>query len=160
AQAEAAKIIAKKDQPVPVLLAFEKVSADHNDAKRMDEWLLRWQGTEALKDPTSQIITILNDGRRTRKSDPAAIGENVKRLTSTGRGYLLAVDQLRQSGELAVPVLVDYLRDPAKAEYHDPVRSALRDIGRPVLNPLVAVTETKNDSLLIPVMDVLGDLGY
>src|SRR5262249_52435964 len=70
------------------------------------------------------------------------------------------VEQLRQSGELAVPILIDYLRDPAKAEYHDPIRSALRDMGRPVLNPLVAVTETKNQDLLIPVLDVLGELGY
>jgi hypothetical protein len=56
--------------------------------------------------------------------------------------------------------MIDYLRDPAKAEYHEPIRSALRDLGRPALNPLVAVTESKNQDLLIPIVSVLGDLGY
>ena len=77
-----------------------------------------------------------------------------------GRGYMLAVRDLRDSGELAVPIMIDYLRDPAKAEYHSAIRDALRDIGRPVLNPLCAVTESKNSDLLVPVIGVLGDLGY
>ncbi|MEO6436910.1 MAG: hypothetical protein ABIP55_14275, partial [Tepidisphaeraceae bacterium] len=157
AVAEGKKVVAAKGTPVPVLLAFEKVAADRKDV--LDEWLLRWQATEPLKDVTSQIITILNQGRQSRRSDPAAIQANVERL-NTPRGYALAVPQLRESGELTVPILIDYLRDPNKVEFHGVVRNALRDIGRPVLNPLVAVTETKNQELLIPVISVLGDLGY
>ena len=157
AAAEAQKIVAAKDQPVPVLLAFEKIAKDRKD--NIDEWLLRFQGTEQLKEATSQIIGIVNAGRRTRRSDPAAIQANVDRL-NTPRGYALAIRELRESGELAVPIMIDYLRNPNKAEYHGVVRNALRDLGRPALNPLVAVTESKNQELLIPVTSVLGDLGY
>ncbi len=160
ATAEAQKIIAKKDSPVPILVAFEQVAKDHGDEKQLDAYLLRWQGTDQLKDVTTQILTILNDGRRTRRGNPEAIEANVKRLTNSGRGYMLAVRELRDSGELAVPIMIDYLRDPAKAEYHSAIRDALRDIGRPVLNPLVAATESKNPDVLIPVVGVLGDLGY
>jgi outer membrane biosynthesis protein TonB len=158
AQAEAQKILAKKDTPVPILLAFEKAANERTDV--LDDWLFRWQGTEQLKDVTSQIMTVLNEGRRTRRSDPAAIEANVKRLINPGRGYMQAMRSLRDSGELAVPILIDYLRDPAKAEFHDAVRNALRDLGRPALNPLVAVVETKNQNLLLPVVTTLGELGY
>ena len=157
AAAEGEKILAAKDQPVAVLRAFEEVAQERNDS--LDEWLLRFQGTEQLKDLTSQVIGIVNAGRRTRRSDPAAIQANVDRL-NTPRGYVLASAQLKESGELAVPILIEYLRNPGKAEYHTVVRNALRDIGRPALNPLVAVTESKNQELLIPVISALGDIGY
>src|SRR5439155_2902967 len=65
AQAEAQKILAKKDNPVAVLVTFEKVADDRKD--NLDQWLLRWQGTQQLKDVTSQLISVLNDGRRTRR---------------------------------------------------------------------------------------------
>jgi hypothetical protein len=158
AQAEAANILAKKDQPAAVLAAFEHVASDRKDV--LDEWLLRWQGTQQLKDTTSQIITILNQGRSARRSNPAAIQRNVERLINTGRGYSLAIRELQDSGELAVPIMIDYLRDPAKARYHGAIRSALRDLGRKALNPLVAVTESKNQELLIPVTTALGEIGY
>jgi hypothetical protein len=158
ALAEAQKILAKKDKPAEVLVAFEQTADERKD--NLDQWLLRWQGTQQLKDVTSQIMSVLNDGRRTRRAEPAAIEKNVQMLTSTGRGYILAVQQLRESGELAVPIMIDYLRDPAKSQYHGAIRDALRDLGRPGLNPLVAVTETKNADLLVPVCAVLGELGY
>ncbi len=158
ALAEAQKILAKKDKPADVLAAFEQTADERKD--NLDQWLLRWQGTQQLKDVTSQIISLLNEGRRTRRANPAEIEKNVQRLTSTGRGYILAVQQLRESGELAVPIMIDYLRDPSKSQYHGAIRDALRDLGRPGLNPLVAVTETKNADLLVPVCAVLGELGY
>ena len=40
------------------------------------------------------------------------------------------------------------------------IRDALRDIRRPALNPLLAATETKNQQLLIELVNVIGDIGY
>ncbi|MEA2734048.1 MAG: hypothetical protein QOE14_499, partial [Humisphaera sp.] len=137
---------------------FERVADERKD--NLDEWLLRWQGTQQLKDISSQIITVLNEGRRLRRADPYAIQRNVERLINVGRGYQLALRELRDSGELAVPVMIDYLRDPAKARYHDAIRNALRDLGRLALSPLVTATETKNQELLIPVVNALGEIGY
>ena len=158
AGAEAQNILAKKDNPLAILVGFEDTAKQRKD--NLDEWLLRFQRTPQLRDVTSQIIAALNEGRRTRRANPAAIENNVKRLLTGGRGYLLALQELRDSGELAVPIMIDYMRDPAKAQYHDVVRNALRDLGRPALNPLVAVTESKSQELLVPVINVVGELGY
>jgi CheY-like chemotaxis protein len=157
AAAAAKQVIEHKNQPVAVLKAFEQAASERKD--NLDQWLLRWQGIDQLRQPTAQIITILNQGRRTRRSDPAAIEANVKRLI-TPRGYPLAMRELQDSGELAVPIMIDYLRDPSKAQYHAAIRDGLRDLKRRALNPLVAVTETKNQQLLIPVVTILGDIGY
>lgn len=160
ALAEAQKILAAKDQPVPVLVAFEQTAKDHGDEAQLDAYLLRWQGTAELKDASTQIISLLNEGRRSRRANPDAIEKNVQRLANPGRAYMLGMRELRDSGELAVPIMIDYLRNPSKAQYHSVLRDALRDLGRPALNPLVAVTESKNPDLLIPVCGVLGELGY
>ncbi|MGH7215370.1 MAG: HEAT repeat domain-containing protein, partial [Tepidisphaeraceae bacterium] len=55
---------------------------------------------------------------------------------------------------------LDVLRDPGKRSQHAAVRRALVDMGRAALNPLVAATESKDNDLLVQVIDVLGDIGY
>jgi hypothetical protein len=158
AAAKAAEIIEAAGEPVKVLEAFEKVSKDRGDD--LDTWLIRWQGVEQLKDPATQIAKIVNDGRYTRRETPGFIENNIQRLDKGQRPYGLAIVQLRQSGELAVPPLLDVIRDPAKTSLHGPARRAILDLGRSSINPLVAATESDNTALVGIVVGLLGDLGY
>src|ERR1051326_6257227 len=165
AAAEGQKVLAKKDKPLAVLEAFEATVEQHRNpmtgkADELDEWMLRWQGTDQPHDVANQITAVLNEGRRARRADPKFIDENVKRLLRPGRPYLIAVRWLRDSGEFAVPIMMDYLRDPNRNQYHDSIRKALVDIGRPALNPLLATTEMKSQDTLISVIGVIGDIGY
>ena len=59
------------------------------------------------------------------------------------RGYMLGMQQLRNSGELAVPAMVNILTSttPEDMQMHDVVERALIDLGRQALNPLLAATE-------------------
>ena len=77
-----------------------------------------------------------------------------------GERYYDRVEQLKTSGELAVPVMLNYLRDPSKRELQVPIRSALKDMGVKSLNPLLAATDMKDPVVLPWVISALGDLGY
>jgi hypothetical protein len=158
ATAAGQQIIAAKDKPQDILENFERVAQERGDD--LDQWIIRWQGIEPLKAQANQIMGLLNEGRRARRANPAYIEENIKRLNRPGRPYQIAVGRLRESGEVAVPMMIDYLRDPAKAQYSAGVRSALRDMGRPALNPLLAATEMKNQQTLAEIVNVIGDIGY
>ena len=158
AVAEGQKIIARKDQPQAVLAAFEAVSAAHQD--NLDQWLLRWQGVDAMRDVTTQVINVLAEGYRQRRADLTYIEQNIQRLSVNQRAYALALGRLRESGELAVPLMVDYLRDSSKREYQPAIRRALRDFGRLALNPLTAATYMKDDQTLTTIVAILGDIGY
>lgn len=158
ANAAAQQILTSGAEPAQVLVLFEQTAADRKD--NLDQWLLRWQGVEAMQDSATKITSMLELGRQTRRSDPKYIVENVERLSSGERAYLNAMGRLRQSGELAVPFMLGYLRDPAKAQYHPAIRRALRDLGKYSLNPLVAATEMKDWDTLTAVAAILGDLGY
>jgi hypothetical protein len=72
----------------------------------------------------------------------------------------MAVANLRNAGEFAAPVMVDVLRDQNKRNLHGATRRALVRLGRQVLNPLVAVMESKDHATLITIAGVLGEIGY
>ncbi|MBC7783006.1 MAG: HEAT repeat domain-containing protein [Burkholderiales bacterium] len=158
AAARATEITTGGAEPVKVLEAFERVASDRND--NIDEWLTRWQGIDQLKEPAAALSKTINEGRFTRRADPTFITTNISRLSGGDRPYRLAMIQLRESGELAIPLLLDILKDPSKPEMHGSARRAIVDLGRLGLNPLVAATESDDPGQLTTVALLLGDIGY
>lgn len=155
---EGEKILAANAQPVEIMQTFQAVAAERKDD--LFQWLLRWQGIEPMRDVTTELINRINKGYGVVRSDLRIIEENLQRMSSNERAYQLGLQRLRESGELAVPVMLDYLKDPAKSQYHTTIRRAMRDMGRAALNPLLAATEMKNQDILIMVISALGDIGY
>jgi hypothetical protein len=151
-------ILASNPAPADVLSAFEMAAADRKD--NLDQWLLRWQNLDSMKDVTNKLVALVNQGYAARASNPDSIKINIERLSDSERAYLNAIERLRSSGELAVPFMVDYLRDSSKAQFHSAIRRALVDLGRASLNPLFAATEMKDSDTLTTIVSVLGDLGY
>lgn len=158
AAAKAQEILSSGAEPLKVTEAFEKVATDRGD--NIDEWLVRWQGVEALKTQAAGLQKLINEGRFTRRADPKFIETNIKRLSGGDRPYRLALVQLRESGELAVPALLDVLKDPNRQAEHGPARRAIVDLGRSALNPLVAGTFSTDPVQVETVVTILGDLGY
>ena len=162
AKVELTKVLAKKDQPVAVLEALEKVAADRKD--NLDQWISRWQQVPDLREPMAQLNTIMTDGYRTRRADPNFIEASITRLAGTDQQFIFAMSRLSDSGELAVTPMLDYLRNPDKAQYHAGIRKALVQLGKPALNPLIAALEMPatdaNRNTLLTVISVLGEIGY
>lgn len=155
---KADEILSSGASPSQILQAFEKVAGDRGD--KLDEWMIRWQGVDSIKDKATELAKRINEGRFERRSNPDHIIEQVKRLSGGDRPYRLAMVQLRESGELAVPFLLDVLKDPTRNPEHGAVRQAILDLGRLALNPLVAATESDQPAVLQIVCSLLGDLGY
>lgn len=155
--AGAAKGLESAD-PVMVLRAFDAVASDRK--QDLDRTIARWDGIEAVKEPLAGLKAILDKGRLALRADPAFIDENIKRLVVNERAYQLAVARLRQSGELAVPMMISYLRSGEQSQYHGAIRRALTDMGKYALNPLLASTEMKDSRVLATVATILGDMGY
>lgn len=160
ANAKGQAVIDAGADPLAVLGAFEAVTQSASRKDDLDVWMVRFQSTDEIKGIADQLAKLIADGRFARRSDPEFITANIERLIVNPIGYRNGVENLRNSGELAVPVLLDYLGSPSKKEYHDVVRRAFKDLGKPVLNPLVASTEMSDANTLAAVIDLLGELGY
>ena len=147
-----------------MLEAFEQTVAEPEQfgmpVDNLDEWMIRWAALDAMKDVTVKIQDVLNQGYLTRKSDPAFIQHEIERLSVNERGRARAINNLRQSGELAIPFMLDYLRDPTKAQFHASIRMAMRALGKYGLNAEVAATYSTDTPTLIEICGVLGDIGY
>ena len=159
ANAKAKAILDASPNPSEALADFEKV-ADKQRGEDLTDYMIRFEAIPELAENAKAIEKILTDGRYARRSDSKFIQSNIERLIANQIGYQNGLTNLRNSGEMAVPLLVDYLRDPAKAQYHDAARRAIKDLGRVALNPLVAATEMKDVDTLSIVVTLLGELGY
>ncbi len=173
------QIIATNPDPATLLAAFETVAQNHGD--QIDPWLLRWRtlrpptadqakddplltaqrtGMLAMKDTAQKITDLINAGYETRRANPDFIQNTIIEMSKNERAYENNLPRLANSGELAVKVLVDILRNPDDREFNPTARRALRDLGRKALAPLLAATEMKDYDTLLDVVSALGDLGY
>jgi hypothetical protein len=160
------KILASGAQPRDILAAFEAAVADRNRRVRTEaridlyERLLAWQRIPQLKDISAKLLEVFTQAKGQRRAEPQFITQAIERLSVSQRGYTAGLEQLRQSGELAVPIMLAYLKDPSKKIHHTAIRNALRDMGQRALNPLLAATEGRDWELMPWIFSALADLGY
>jgi hypothetical protein len=163
------KILASGSDPNTILQAFESVAARHNDG--IDIWMLRWRSVpvadatdraaaKEMRTVAAKLGDIINQGYATRRADPNYIRQTLYEMSTGARAYDNNMPRLAESGEVAVKVIIDMLRDTQQQQYHSTCRRALRNLGRKALNPLLAATEMKDYDTLIDVISALGDIDY
>jgi len=163
------KILDSGADAAAILMSFEAVTARHNDT--IDTWMLRWKSlplsdavdrpsVQAMRQVTAKLDDLIGQGYATRRSDPNFIRQTIYEMSTGERAYDNNMPRLAQSGEVAVKILIDILRDPAQNQYHVTCRRILRNLGRKALNPLLAATEMRDFDTLVDVISVLGDIGY
>ncbi len=113
-----------------------------------------------LAQMTGTILNIIEKGRFLRRSDSAIIAQEVRRLNSTERGRLLAAKRLRNSGEYAIPFMVDAISDSARKEELANIVWALPKIGKDAIRPLAAALKTDDVATKAEIIKALGQIGY
>ncbi len=155
------QILEQNPSATALLSAFREVQGYRGrGATTLDQQFVRWQNVPQLSEVATQIVGVVNEGRVQLATDPQFILDQVQRLGNGGRAYTAAVAQLRNSGEYAAPMLLATLADPDQGALHGAVRRAVRDLGLPLVNPLLAATSMDNEPLLAQVILLLADLGY
>jgi len=158
AAAEGQKLLDSGASAQDLLGAFQGVASDRKED--LFETLYKWINVDPMKDVTGKLIAKLKEGQTGMFTDPKWIMNEVQRLSVNERAFEMGIANLRNAGEFAAPVMIDVLRDPTKKAWHSQTRRGLIRLGRQVLNPLVAVLESKDHATLITVMGVLGEIGY
>ncbi len=113
-----------------------------------------------LADLSSRIFAIIEQGRFIRRSTPAIIAEEVRRLTSTDRGWFIAVKRLRDAGEYAIPFMLDALADSSREAEMPNIVRAFPKIGRGAIRPLATAMQTDNVAVKAEIITALGAIAY
>ncbi len=106
------------------------------------------------------MLKILQEGERGLRTDPAEIETNIERLGGPPRVVYEATNNLKASGEYAIPHLIAYLQNPKKRELHPAIIQLLPLMGRPALNPMVQALAMKDQVTREILVRALGAIGY
>ncbi len=146
-------LLAANPDPV-ALLEF----ADRTPKRR--DILIQLMAHPTIGESARGLLRVLEHGELEVKADPTRIKENVERLGGPPRAFENALQALKDSGEFAVPYLLQHLRDPAQKDLLRPILRCLPEIDRPALNPLVMALRMKDDATKRYVLEALGKIGY
>jgi hypothetical protein len=117
-----------------------------------------------LAELSGQVLAIIEKGRFMRRSDPQIIVEEIRRLSTTERGWLIAVKRLQDAGEYAIPYVLDAMEqamaDEARQEELSAIIKALPEIGRPAIRPLAAALQTGDAEMKVEIIRALGKISY
>ena len=112
-----------------------------------------------LVDLCGQVLAIIEQGRFVRRSAPAIIAEEVRRLTSTERGWFIAVKRLRDAGEYAIPFMLDALADSSRQDEMPNIVRAFPQIGRGAIAVVADVAhEAGVGAFIDAASDALGPI--
>jgi len=127
------------------------------------------QAHETSADPeltelSGQVLDVIEKGRFMRRSDPQIIVEEIRRLSTTERGWLIAVKRLKDAGEYAIPYVLDAMEqamaDESRQKELSDIIKALPEIGRPAIRPLAAALQSDHAELKVEIIRALGKITY
>lgn len=121
----------------------------------------RMQTTEELKEIARQIRALIETGRYTKRTDTQNIQKEVDRLTTNPRARKIAIERLKNSGEWAVPVLIEALRNSSRNDDFIYFHWALPQLGLAAVHPLVVALEGCDElNVKLSILEALGKIGY
>jgi len=129
--------------------------------KKSVETMLTIAAHATLGESVQGVLEVIQQGRVLRRKEPARIRTQLDRLAGAPRSVHLGTVNLRESGEYAVPWLVNYMRDPNRRSMLPRLVNAYPQIGLGALNPSVVALKMGDDDITRRfIVDSLGQLGY
>lgn len=143
----------------PNLDPRELLALSGKHRKSMQTLLILVQNTEVGPN-AAKVIELIEQGQLLERKDDARILSNIALLGGEPQQEYDAVRHLIQSGEYAIPHLVDALHDDTRRNLHRRILSALPKIGRDAVRPLVMALHTSREDVRIELVRALGEIGY
>ncbi len=117
--------------------------------------------THAEVGPSAKrFLELLGRGEELLRTDAHEIVSNIAKLGGAPRMVYEATTRLKDSGEYAVPHLVQALLDPNRRHLHPAIVQVLPKIGRNALNPLCVALGINDDVVKIILIQAAAQIGY
>lgn len=143
----------------PQLNPVEVLRLSESHAKSV-ETLLILVNNSTIGERAVRVLEIIREGERTLRKDAGQVRTNIEKLGGHPQMEYLATMHLVESGEYAVPLMIQTLGDETQRSLWNRLIRALPQIGKAALNPLVESLAVRDDNLRETVIGVLGEIGY
>lgn len=106
------------------------------------------------------ILDLVNEAHHRARKNVARIKENIARLAGSPTQREFGRDQLMESGEYAVPWMLEALVDQERSQLQPFILRTLPQLGRQAVNPLVQALGSDNEIVRRFTAQTLGQIGY
>ena len=154
ARASAEALLAHPDlDPVALL----HLSTRHRNSV---DTLLIIIANSSIGETAQRVLDVIEEGEFRRRKDPSRIQINIAHLGGTPQAVDIAIRHLAESGEYAIPQLVETLLDPSQTKLWPRVISALPLMGKGAVGPLVMALDVDDEDVRQNLIHALGEIGY
>jgi hypothetical protein len=122
--------------------------------------LIKLQQDPQLGALAQKALDQIDQGWQIRRRDVPRIQAEIDKLTGTLRGQFHATERLKEAGEYAVPVMLEYLADANRPALHAKIIEALVSMGPGIIEPLLAAVTDLPENPKLLVINTLGRLDY
>ena len=122
--------------------------------------LLRLIRIATIEDSAKAVLELLQQGEQQERQSAGRILANIELLGGDPQQEFFAIKYLAESGEYAIPHMVDTLLDQSKSRLWPRVTGAFPRIGKGALNPLVMALRVNTTDLRLNLIHALGEIGY
>lgn len=154
AKAMADKLLAHSDLTPLALLA-----ASDRDKESVPTLLMLIKHT-TLSETSQKILDVIREGEFEKRKETSRIRENIDKLGGPPQMEFAAIQRLKESGEYAIPEMIDALHDGSKAKLAPRIVRALPQIGQSAVGPLVYALGIEDREIRKHVIWALGEIGY
>ena len=116
---------------------------------------LRLLNIPPLRPDAQKLLDQVTKVVKENRTDPERIGHFINNLRVSPEERAYAIIQLRKSGAAAVPYLVEALRAATDRAERGPLVTALVDLGRPAIAPVLAALDADDAALKLELIEVV-----
>ncbi len=148
------KIVEGETDPVRLL------ELSQSNARGYSILLRVYNTNDQLKDIAAEILDLIEEGRFIKRTEPEIIRGQIARLSTTIRGRIKAEQNLKNSGEYAIPFMLEALADESRKEEQPYISKALGKMGRGAIRSLACALQTDNIAVKSEIVRALGEIKY
>jgi HEAT repeat protein len=129
------------------------------DKKSIDTLLIIIRNS-TIADSARRVLELVQRGEHVRRQDVERIQNSIDLLAGDPQQEFFGRERLADSGEYAVPIVLQTLLDPGRSALWPRLIRALPRIGKPAVNPLVMALAVRNANVRLNLIEALGEIGY
>ena len=143
----------------PELDPLKVLEVADQDKKSLNTLLIIIKNS-TIRDSAAKVLELIHRGEQERRQAPDRIAKNIGLLGGNPQQEFFAQRQLTESGEYAIPAMVQTLLDTDQKSVWPRVINTLPMIGKAAVNPLVIALSVRNNDVRLNLIHALGEIGY
>jgi HEAT repeat protein len=131
-----------------------------NEDPRAIETLFTLIKSSSIGESAARVLDLLQKGEHEKRKSRERISANIELLGGDPQQEYIAIRNLIESGEYAIPPFVDALLDTTKSHLRPRMVNALNLLGKPAVGPMVMALSMDDNDVRQHLIHALGEIGY